>query len=171
MSAPGEESVPVDLIWIKSGPNVGQPTALSRMRWPISRVASSPISRFSLPPACSAKRRKSSGWRPVKAPPVPIVGEQKTQVGGDLIAAVESDTRRIVTVPVQVDIRQRQRLVPDGREILAFADLVQDRLDMLAGTQLAGREVGAGTVIGALGQGADLNLVGGLDRDSTRTSV
>jgi len=92
-------------------------------------------------------------------------------VGGDLIAAVESDTRRIVTVPVQVDIRQRQRLVPDGREILAFADLVQDRLDMLAGTQLAGREVGAGTVIGALGQGADLNLVGGLDRDSTRTSV
>jgi len=41
---------------------------------------------------------------------------------------------RIVAVPIQIDIGQRRRLVPDGREILALADPVQNRLDVLAGT-------------------------------------
>jgi hypothetical protein len=86
------------------------------------------------------------------------------QVGGDLRAPVQPDARGVVALPVQVDIGPRRRPVADRFEVLALADAVQHRLDVLAGAELVGGEVRAGAMVGALGQRADLHLPGGLDR-------
>lgn len=56
------------------------------------------------------------------------------QLASGVIGNAVGKDERIVTVPIQIDIGQRRRLVPDGREILALANPVQNRLDVLAGT-------------------------------------
>jgi hypothetical protein len=67
--------------------------------------------------------------------------QHRPQVSGDLGGAVQPDARGVVALPVQIDVGPRRGLLADQLEILALADAVQHRLDVLAGAELVGREV------------------------------
>ena len=99
-----------------------------------------------------------------QAPPVESAGvevflKEGAEDGIGLGAAMEADGRGLIQVPVEEDECLGWRQVADLLEVLALADAVQHGLDMLTGAELVGGEVGAGAVIGAPLQGADMHPV------------
>ena len=73
--------------------------------------------------------------------------------------AVQADLRGRVRLPVQPDEGRRRRLVLDPGVVPPLGDLMEHRLDVLAGAELVGREVRAGAVVGPPGEGADVDPV------------
>ena len=86
---------------------------------------------------------------------VEIPGEQRLQLGCQRGGAVQADLRSLVHVPGQRHVADRRRQLNDFVVVPALGDLVQHRLDVLAGAELVDLEVRAGAEVGAPLEAAD----------------
>ncbi len=98
-----------------------------------------------------------------------MLAQEHLEVGADRFTALQPNRGRLLAFPVQIDIGEGRWLGLQSIEVMALADPVQDRLDMLAGTELIGRKIRAGAMVRTSIQGPDVDPIlrrkmgGGLD--------